>query len=186
MVSTHNLRLDYEDLNEVSNLNSNYLSGKYPDSFIWVYCVQIRILRRICCCSTKPEVTLLERLVAWDQKVEWEHLFQTILKWFRRKNNLRGPQTTRTAPKAYLVRKYIYLVRHLAIVETRLKSWKRRTAENYSRSIVMLLTWNRLHFSWSYWLLKILLLPYTCDGIKGAVLTASTKKENGNAAFRSR
>ena len=23
-----------------SNLNSKYLSGKYPDSFIWVYCVQ--------------------------------------------------------------------------------------------------------------------------------------------------
>ena len=37
--------------------------------------------------------------------------------------------------------------RHLAIVETRPKSWKRRTAENYSRSIVMLLTLNRLHFS---------------------------------------
>ena len=35
--------------------------------------------------------------------------------------------------------------RHLAIVETRPKSWKRQTAENYSRSIVMLLTWNRLH-----------------------------------------
>ena len=30
--------------------------------------------------------------------------------------------------------------RHLAIVETRLKSWERRTAENYWRSIVMLLT----------------------------------------------
>ena len=30
--------------------------------------------------------------------------------------------------------------RHFAIVETRLKSWKRRTVENYSRSIVMLLT----------------------------------------------
>ena len=29
--------------------------------------------------------------------------------------------------------------RHLAIAETRLKSWKRRTAENYLRSIVMLL-----------------------------------------------
>ena len=57
--------------------------------------------------------------------------------------------------------------RHLAIAETRLKSWKRRTAENYLRSIVMLLMWNRLHFSWSYWLPKILLLPYTCDGIIG-------------------
>ena len=67
--------------------------------------------------------------------------------------------------------------RHLAIVETRLKSWKRRTAENYSRSILMLLTCNRLHFSWSYWLPKILLLPYTCDGIKDAVLTASTKSK---------
>ena len=29
---------------------------------------------------------------------------------------------------------------HLAIVETRLKSWERRTADNYSRSLVMLLT----------------------------------------------
>ena len=29
---------------------------------------------------------------------------------------------------------------HLAIGETHLKSWKRETAENYSRSIVMLLT----------------------------------------------
>ena len=57
--------------------------------------------------------------------------------------------------------------RHLAIVETRLKSWKRRTAKNYSRSIIMLLTWNWLHFSWSYWLPKILLLPYKCDGIIG-------------------
>ena len=154
---------------------------------------------------------LLERLDAWDLKVEWEHLFQTILKWFRRKNNLRGLRRT---PKGKQRNIYIYLAkpkntvelwiisalvasnwsqitfftlakvltsilaqfspskhssatrRHLAIVETRLKSWKRRTAENYSRSIVMLLTWNRLHFSWSYWLPKILLLPYTCDGIK--------------------
>ena len=30
--------------------------------------------------------------------------------------------------------------RHLEIVDTHLKLWKRRTAENYSRSIVMLLT----------------------------------------------
>ena len=60
---------------------------------------------------------------------------------------------------------YIYLLH-----ETRLKSWKRRTAKNYSRSIIMLLTWNQLHFSWSYWLPKILLLLYTCDGIKDAVL----------------
>ena len=60
--------------------------------------------------------------------------------------------------------------RHLAIVETRLKSWKRRTAENYSKSIEMLLTLNRLHFSWYYWLPKFLLSPYTCDGIKDAFL----------------
>ena len=63
----------------------------------------------------------------------------------------------------------------LAIVETRPKSWKRRTAKNYSRSIEMLLTSNRLHFSWSYWLPKFLLLPYTCDDTKDSVLTASTK-----------
>ena len=53
-----------------------------------------RKLRRICCCGTKPELTLLERLFAWDLKVEWEHLFHTILKWFRRKNNLRRLRTT--------------------------------------------------------------------------------------------
>ena len=163
----------------------------------------MRILRWICCCGRKPEVTLLECLVAWDLKVEWEHLFQT--RW---ENNLRGLWTTPkgkqrnklSCPKIYLPccvshRKYsltldnfslssqqlvpnyflypsigsgIYLqeilswfspnkhssatCRHLAIVETRLKSWKRLTAENYSRSIVMLLTWHQLHFSWSYWL----------------------------------
>ena len=39
----------------------------------------------------------------------------------------------------------------------------------------MLLTSNRSHFSWSYWLPKFLLLPYTSDGIKDAALTASTK-----------
>ena len=39
----------------------------------------------------------------------------------------------------------------------------------------MLLMLNRLHFSWSYWLPKFLLLTYTCDGIKDSVLTASTK-----------
>ena len=39
----------------------------------------------------------------------------------------------------------------------------------------MLLTLNRLHFSWSYWLPKFLLLPYTCNGIKDAFLKASTK-----------
>ena len=66
--------------------------------------------------------------------------------------------------------------RHLAIVETSLKSWKRRTAENYSRSIVMLLTWNRLHFTWCYWLPKILLLPYTCDGIIGCCSNSIHKK----------
>ena len=160
----------------------------------------------------------------------WEHLFRTILKWFRWKNNLGGLRET--AKQTYLAQKYIYLVmfmshekqkysltldnfslssqqlvpnyflypskssdvhlreilaqfwpnkhssvtrRHLAIVETRLKSWKRRTAENYLRSIVMLLTLNQLHFSWSYWLLKFLLLPYTWDSIKDAVLRASTK-----------
>ena len=39
----------------------------------------------------------------------------------------------------------------------------------------MLLTLNRLNFSRSYWRPKFLLLPYTCNGIKDAVLTASTK-----------
>ena len=39
-----------------------------------------------------------------------------------------------------------------------------------TRSIIMLLTWNRLHLSWSYWLPKILLLLCTCNGIKDAVL----------------
>ena len=69
------------------------------------------------------------------------------------------------------------LLANLAIVETRPNSWKRRTAENYSRSIEMLLTLNRLHFSWSYWLPKFPLLPYTSDGIKDAVVTASTKSD---------
>ena len=45
-----------------------------------------RELRRICCSGTKPELTLLERLVDWELNVKWEHLFRTILKWFRRKN----------------------------------------------------------------------------------------------------
>ena len=40
----------------------------------------------------------------------------------------------------------------------------------------MLLTLNRLHFSWSYWLPKLLLLPYTCDGIKDM-----HKNQNGKA-----
>ena len=66
--------------------------------------------------------------------------------------------------------------RHLAIVEPRLKSRKRRTAENYSSSIVTLLTWNRLHFPWSYWHLKILLLPYICDGIIGYCSNSIHKK----------
>ena len=70
------------------------------------------------------------------------------------------------------------------IVETRRKSSKRWTPENYSRSIEMLLTLNRLHFSWSYWLPKFLLLPYTCDGIKDAVLTASTKTGSFDNATR--
>ena len=48
--------------------------------------------------------------------------------------------------------------RHLVMVETHPKSWNRRTAENYSRSIVMLLTLNQLHFSWSYWLPKCVTL----------------------------
>ena len=30
----------------------------------------------ICCCGTKPNLTLLERLVARDLKVEWEHFFK--------------------------------------------------------------------------------------------------------------
>ena len=72
-----------------SNLNSKYLSGKCPDSFIWVYCDLYAYYA-----GFVAELTLLERLVAWDLKVEWEHLFQTILKWFRRKNNLRGLRTT--------------------------------------------------------------------------------------------
>ena len=74
--------------------------------------------------------------------------------------------------------------RHLAIVETRPKSGKRWTAENYWRSIVMFLTLNRLHFSWSYGLPKILLLPYTCNGIKYAVLTAPTKMIGHHTRFR--
>ena len=41
----------------------------------------------------------------------------------------------------------IFTKETLLSVEPRLKSWKRRTAENYSRSIVMLLMLNRLHFS---------------------------------------
>ena len=53
-----------------------------------------RELRRICCSGTKPELMLLERLVAWELNVEWEHLFRTILKWFRQKNNLRGVRKT--------------------------------------------------------------------------------------------
>ena len=67
--------------------------------------------------------------------------------------------------------------KHSSMTQTQgLKSWKRRTAENYSRSIVMLLTWNRLHFSWSYWLPKILLLPYTCDGIIGCCSNSIHKR----------
>ena len=31
-------------------------------------------------CGTKLRLTLLERLVAGELKVEWEHLFRTILK----------------------------------------------------------------------------------------------------------
>ena len=42
----------------------------------------------------------------------------------------------------------------------------------------MLLMLNWLHFLWSYWLPKILLLPYTCDGIKDTVLTASKKPKD--------
>ena len=64
-----------------------------------------RKLRLICCSGTKPELTLLERLVDWDLKyIEWEHLFRSILKWFRRKNNLRGLRTTQreTAKQAIL------------------------------------------------------------------------------------
>ena len=39
MVLTHSLRLDQEDTQQ-NNQNSKYLSEKYPDSFICVYCVQ--------------------------------------------------------------------------------------------------------------------------------------------------
>ena len=80
-----------------SNLNSKYLGGKYPDSFIWVYCVQQRYEARL---------TLLEHLVAWELNVQWEHLFRTILKWLRRKNtDLRGLRTTQreTAKQAILL-----------------------------------------------------------------------------------
>ena len=180
-------------------------------------CNTTRKSRQICCCSTKPELTLLEHLVAWDLRVEWEHLFQTTFKWFRRKNNLGGLRTTHKGKQRnnlilpeialsrftldnftldnfslssqQLVQNYFLYPskssdvhlreilaqfwpnkhssttrRHLAMVETHPKSWKRQTAENYLRSIVMLLTLNQLHFSWSYWLPKFLLLPYTCDG----------------------
>ena len=45
----------------------------------------------------------------------------------------------------------------------------------------MLLTLNRLHFSWYYWLPKFLLLSYTCDGIKDAFLKASTKMRKAHS-----
>ena len=52
-----------------SNLNSKYLSGKYPHSFIWVHCVQYTYLDLllvnnpgfVAVARTKPELTLLER-----------------------------------------------------------------------------------------------------------------------------
>ena len=115
MVWTNNLRLDYmkEDLNEVGNLNSKYLSGKYPNSFIWSLLCSLRILRRICCCGTKPELTLLERLDAWDLKVEWEHLFQTIpLSDLDEKITFAGYERhpKGNSETSYLARKYIYFM----------------------------------------------------------------------------
>ena len=53
----------------------------------------------------------------------------------------KGPDDFREILAQFSPNKHSFATRgHLAIVETHLKSWKRRTAENYSRSIVMLLT----------------------------------------------
>ena len=96
MVWTHNLRLDKEDLNKATWIVNIWSVENIPLFEFTVFNTHTttRKLRRICCCGTKPELTLLEHLVAWDLKIEWEHLFQTILKWFGRKNNLRGLRTT--------------------------------------------------------------------------------------------
>ena len=56
-----------------SNLTSKYLSGKYPDSFIWIYCVQYTYVNNagfVAAVRAKPELTLLERLFARELKVE--------------------------------------------------------------------------------------------------------------------
>ena len=51
-----------------SNLNSKYLGGNIPillfEFIVFNTRTTTRKLRRICCSGTKPELTLLERLVA--------------------------------------------------------------------------------------------------------------------------
>ena len=59
-----------------SSLNSKYFSVKYPDSFIWFHCVQYALHASdagfVAAVRTKPELTLLERPVAWELNVQWD------------------------------------------------------------------------------------------------------------------
>ena len=84
-----------------SNLNRTYLSGKYPDSLICVYCVQYASrysYSTIWYCGmkqTKPELMLLERLVT--TKIPRFHLAQGS----STPNNLMGRGLTMWEPSLF-------------------------------------------------------------------------------------
>ena len=74
MVSTHNLRLYLEDLNEATwivNISAENIPILLFEFIVFnTHTTTTPKLRRICCCGMKPELTILERLVPWELNVD--------------------------------------------------------------------------------------------------------------------
>ena len=74
------------------------------------------------------------RFVASELKLEWEHLFQNILKWFWRKNDLVGLRTTRKRKQR---KKLIWEADNYSIFTSSVSRAKRKyslTLNNFSLS----------------------------------------------------
>ena len=130
------LRLDKEDINEAAwivNISADNIPILLFEFKAFNMHTTTSKWQRICCCGTyetrvnalKASTCLRAESSMWS-----EHLFRTILKWFRRKNNLCGLRTTNKAKQ----RNKLILPNNIYLVAFHTKRKYSLTLDNFSLS----------------------------------------------------